>query len=78
MSEPIPHKVLIVDDERDMLTLLAKVLTKKGGCAVTQATSAEEALVRMQADPPEVVVTDIKMPGMDGLAFLRQQARRER
>ena len=72
MSEPTPHKVLIVDDERDMLTLLAKVLTKKGGCAVTQATSAEEALVRMQADPPEVVVTDIKMPGMDGLAFLRQ------
>ena len=66
------HKVLIVDDERDMLNMLAKVLVKKCGCTVVTAPSAEEALGGMHADPPDVVLTDIKMPGMDGLEFFRQ------
>ena len=72
MEEMTGRKALLVDDERDMLTLLAKVLTKKCGCAVTTATSAEEALALVRTDPPEVVLTDIKMPGMDGLELLRQ------
>lgn len=72
MEEMTGRRALLVDDERDMLTLLAKVLTKKCGCAVTTATSAEEALALVRADPPEVVLTDIKMPGMDGLELLRQ------
>ena len=41
MEEMTGRRALLVDDERDMLTLLAKVLTKKCGCAVTTATSAE-------------------------------------
>lgn len=65
-------KVLVVDDESDMLTLLAKVLVKKGGYSVATATSAEEALERMRTDVPDAVLTDIKMPGMDGLALLQQ------
>jgi CheY-like chemotaxis protein len=65
MEEMTGRRALLVDDERDMLTLLAKVLTRKCGCAVTTATSAEEALALVRADPPEVVLTDIKMPGMD-------------
>jgi DNA-binding NtrC family response regulator len=72
MEEKTGRRALLVDDERDMLTLLAKVLTRKCGCAVTTATSAEEALALVRADPPEVVLTDIKMPGMDGLELLRQ------
>ncbi len=66
------HKVLIVDDERDMLNMLAKVLVKKCGCSVVTAASAEEALECIHADPPDVVLTDIKMPGMDGLEFSRK------
>jgi len=65
-------KVLVVDDERDMLNLLAKVLVKKCGCSVAVATSAEEALEMVQVDPPDAVLTDIKMPGMDGLTFLQR------
>jgi len=72
MKDAHTQKVLIVDDERDMLNLLAKVLVKKCGCTVVTAVSAEEALEGIHADPPDVVLTDIKMPGMDGLDFFRQ------
>lgn len=65
-------KVLVVDDERDMLTLLVKVLTKKGGWTVVTATSAEEALAAVRVEAPDAVLTDIKMPGMDGLTLLQQ------
>lgn len=68
----VSPQILIVDDERDMLNLLAKVLTKKAGCAVTTVTSAEEALERVRGACFDVVLTDIKMPGMDGLTFLQQ------
>ena len=64
--------LLVVDDERDMLVFLTKMLAKKGGYRVVAATSAEEALDRVQTDPPDAVLTDIKMPGMDGLTFLQK------
>nr|WP_321467094.1 sigma-54 dependent transcriptional regulator [uncultured Desulfobulbus sp.] len=64
-------KVLIVDDERDMRNLLAKVLSKKGGYTVSTASSAEEALEAVRASMPDAVLTDIKMPGMDGLTLLQ-------
>lgn len=56
-------QILIVDDERDMLNLLAKVLTKKAGCAVTTVTSAEEALERVRGACFDAVLTDIEDAG---------------
>jgi len=65
-------KVLIVDDERDMLLLLRKVLTKNCDYDVKMAVSGDEGLAIAEAWVPDVVLTDIKMPGMDGFEFLRR------
>lgn len=65
-------RILIVDDEPDMLNLLAKVLSKKAACSVTTVSSAEAALERVEDEGFDVVLTDIKMPGMDGLSLLQQ------
>ena len=64
--------VLIVDDDLDMLSMLRKMVRKKCRCEVKTAVSAEQGLEIMQDWQPDVVITDIKMPGMDGLAFLQK------
>lgn len=66
------RKLLVVDDERDMLQLLRKVMTRKCGCQVELATSGDDALAKVETWMPDVVLTDIKMQGMDGLEFLRR------
>src|SRR3990172_4254659 len=63
--------ILIVDDERAIQTSLRGVLEDEG-YRVTAVGSAEEALGRLAADPPDLVFLDIWMPGMDGLEALAE------
>lgn len=64
-------KVLVVDDESDARSLIGRLL-EECGAHVSTAASAEEALVRMSEDRPDLMISDIGMPGQDGYALIRQ------
>ncbi len=64
-------KIAIVDDEQDMRRSISQWLALSGFDTETFA-GAEDALKALGPDFPGVVVTDIKMPGMDGMAFLKK------
>lgn len=64
-------KVLMVDDEEQFRATTSKILSKKG-FATTIAGSGEEAIELLQQKIPDVVILDIKMPGMDGHDTLSQ------
>jgi CheY-like chemotaxis protein len=64
-------RVLVVDDDEDTADLFATALTACGAEVVT-ATSAAEALRLLVAGTPDVVLTDIAMPGADGYWLLRE------
>jgi PAS domain S-box-containing protein len=64
-------KVLVVDDDDDTREALRLIL-KQSGLAVETAASAAEALDKVQRLRPEVLLSDIAMPGEDGLALIRR------
>jgi CheY-like chemotaxis protein len=68
-------KVLMVDDEERFRETTEKILRKKGFDTILAATG-EQALDKL-AQSPDVVVLDVKMPGMDGHQVLRGNKRKE-
>jgi len=67
----MPSKVLLVDDEREFVqTLSERLLMRDMGSAV--AYDGESALKLIKEDDPEVIIVDLKMPGIDGLEVLRR------
>ncbi len=63
--------ILVVDDDEDILRLLGMRLQARG-FRVSSATSAEAALTQIALDPPRVVVSDVRLPGRDGLALFEE------
>lgn len=64
-------RILLVDDDVDLLDTLVRLLGRQGyTCRV--ASSGDEGIRVMEAESPDVVVTDLRMPGMDGLAVARR------
>jgi CheY-like chemotaxis protein/cytidylate kinase len=67
----MPSKVLLVDDEREFVqTLSERLIMRDMGPAV--AYDGESALKLIDEDDPEVLIVDLKMPGIDGLEVLRK------
>ncbi len=60
--------VLVIDDDLDLLRLLTMRL-HAWGFRVSTAASAEEGLARIAVEPPQLVLSDIRLPGKDGLAL---------
>ena len=74
---PVPPLLLLVDDNDDTRDLFALVLTD-AGFKVEQAINGADALERMKVSLPDVVVSDLRMPVMDGLALCRAIRRDDR
>jgi DNA-binding response OmpR family regulator len=66
-----PAKILVVDDTPKNVKLLADVLSAKG-YAVTTASSGAEALAKVEADEPDLVLLDVVMPEMSGYEVCRK------
>ncbi|MBN1687532.1 MAG: response regulator [Candidatus Omnitrophica bacterium] len=58
-------KILVVDDDKDFAQLLRHDLTQKG-YQVEEAYDGEEGLKRIHEDPPDLVILDVRMPGLTG------------
>ncbi|MCP4022710.1 MAG: response regulator [Desulfobacteraceae bacterium] len=65
------NKILIVDDEEIIVRLLSMSL-KSDGYETVPAYNGEQGLELFQSESPDIVITDIKMPGMDGLELLKK------
>jgi response regulator NasT len=62
-----PLRVAIADDEPDMRDYFARILPLLGHCVVVAASTGAELLARCREAEPDLVITDVKMPDMDGI-----------
>ncbi len=68
--------ILIVDDEKDIRQLLYQALTQMGGYRVEVAQDGEEALQKIESSQFDLVLTDMRMPKMDGLQLVNELAKK--
>ena len=72
VRQPVRRKkyILVVDDLPSNLKLM-RVLLSSEGYQVSVSVDAEDALLAVMDQPPDLIVTDLHMPGMGGVAFIR-------
>ncbi len=63
--------IWVIDDDQSIRWVLERAL-QKAGMSVTSFSDGNEVLDRLQQESPDVIVTDIRMPGIDGLALLKE------
>jgi DNA-binding NtrC family response regulator len=68
----MPGRILIVDDEKDMLVLLQRILSEESDHVVVTESNPQRALQLFRENPFDLVITDMKMPKMDGIQLLEE------
>jgi len=71
MTEPRPHRILLVDDDPDLLVVLAEQL-HEDGYDVATARDGVEALRRLEMGWPDLILLDLMMPRLDGVALAHE------
>ena len=69
-----PQKILVIDDEAAILRLLSEILTRQGH-EVDTAQGGKKGIQKIQSNPYDIIITDIKMPGVSGLDVLKEVKR---
>jgi len=69
--------ILVVDDEKNICELYKRELEDEG-YAVTVASSGQEGFAAVESNPPDLIVLDIQMPGMDGIEILEKLLGRDK
>jgi len=67
--------VMLVDDSRTVLMSMSAILSKSGFDVVT-ASDGSDALAKLDAARPNIIISDLNMPTMDGLEFVREARKR--
>ena len=67
----VQGRILIVDDDREMVRLLGQLVQREGQTPLL-AKDGVEALQLIRAADPDVVLADLRMPGMDGMELMRK------
>ncbi len=70
-------RILVIDDEENIRLLYKEELADEG-YEVSVASSAQEALAKIEAERPDLITLDIRMPGVDGIEFLKLLRERDR
>ncbi len=78
MKQTDKTRLLIVDDDREIRSVLSLYLEEDTDLVVDTAGSGEEALARNGTSPYDIIVTDLKMPGMGGIELIKEIKKQER
>jgi two-component system response regulator PrrA len=70
IRQEFPMRVMLVDDDARMRQVLAKLLLTSGFDSVAEVSDGNQALIHLQSDSVDLIVTDCCMPGMDGITLV--------
>ena len=72
------RSIMIIDDNRDIVRLFTQTLRGlHNNCSIRAAYDGADGLAQMQSDPPDLLILDVLMPGMDGFALIERMAASE-
>lgn len=72
-AEPVAGRVLIVDDDPDIVESMQMILELEGYAVITSSDGERALEVLRRSDPPDLILLDLMMPGMNGAEFRAEQ-----